>query len=76
MIQSMSRIAKCTDNGPMEGFLGIIKRELYYGKRFISRESLVMMIEEYIDYYNNKPLQRNLGVLTPIEKYKIYLQAA
>jgi transposase InsO family protein len=76
MIQSMSRVAKCIDNGPMEGFWGIIKRERYYGKRFNSRESVVKMIEEYIDYYNNKRLQRNLGVLTPIEKHESYLQAA
>ena len=34
------------------------------------------MLEEYIDYYNNKRLQRNLGILTPMEKYEIYLQAA
>ena len=33
------------------------------------------MIEDYIDYYNNKRLQRNLGVLTPMEKHKIYLQS-
>lgn len=76
MTQSMSRVAKCIDNGPMEGFWGIIKRERYYGKRFTSRDSVVEMIEEYIDYYNNKRLQRNLGVLTPIEKNKTYLQAA
>jgi transposase InsO family protein len=76
MTHSMSRVAKCIDNGPMEGFWGIIKRERYYGKRFISRESIVKMIEEYIDYYNNKRLQRNLGVLTPKEKHELYLQAA
>ena len=76
MTQSMSRVAKCIDNGPMEGFWGILKRERYYGKRFKDRESLVMMIEDYIHYYNNKRLQRKLGVLTPIEKYETYLQAA
>ena len=76
MLQSMSRVAKCIDNGPMEGFWGIIKRERYYGKRFTDRETLVRMIEEYICYYNNKRLQRNLGVLTPIEKHVSYLQAA
>lgn len=76
MIHSMSRVAKCIDNGPMEGFWGIIKRERYYGKRFTSRESVVEMIEKYINYYNNKRLQRNLGVLTPIEKHESYLQAA
>lgn len=76
MTQSMSRVAKCIDNGPMEGFWGIIKRERYYGKCFTDRESLVKMIENYIDYYNNKRLQRNLGILTPMEKHRIYLQAA
>lgn len=76
MTQSMSRVAKCIDNGPMEGFWGILKRERYYGKRFTNRESLVTMIEEYISYYNNKRLQRKLGVLTPMEKHERYLQAA
>ena len=76
MIQSMSRVAKCIDNGPMEGFWGIIKRERYYGKRFTSKEELETMITTYIDYYNNKRLQRNLGVLTPMEKHENYLQAA
>ena len=72
----MSRVAKCIDNGPMEGFWGIIKRERYYGKRFTSREAVVEMIEEYIKYYNNKRLQRKLGVLTPIEKHELYSRVA
>ena len=76
MKQSMSRVAHCIDNGPMEGFWGILKRERYYGKRFTDRCTLVKMIEDYIDYYNNKRLQRNLGILTPMEKHEIYLQAA
>lgn len=76
MKQSMSRVAHCIDNGPMEGFWGIIKRERYYGKRFTDRESLVRMISNYIEYYNNKRLQRNLGVLTPMEKYNSYFKAA
>ena len=76
MTQSMSRVAKCIDNGPMEGFWGILKRERYYGKRFTEREPLVKMIEDYIYYYNNKRLQRNLGILTPMEKHQQYLLAA
>lgn len=76
MTQSMSRVAKCIDNGPMEGFWGILKRERYYGKRFKDKDSLVLMIEEYIEYYNNRRLQRNLGVLTPIEKHNNYLMVA
>ena len=76
MIQSMSRVGKCIDNGPMEGFWGILKRERYYKRKFNSRESLVQMITEYIDYYNNKRYQRRLGVLTPMEKHTQYLMAA
>ena len=76
MVQSMSRVAKCIDNGPMEGFWGILKRERYYGKRFESREELVEMIVNYIYYYNNERYQRRLGVLTPIEKHESYLLAA
>ena len=76
MTQSMSRVAKCIDNGPMEGFWGIIKRERYYGKRFTSRTALVGMIESYMEYYNNRRLQRNLGVLTPMEKHEQYILAA
>ena len=71
----MSRVAKCIDNGPMEGFWGILKRERYYGRKFTSREALVQMIRTYMDYYNNERLQRNLGILTPMEKHQIYYAA-
>ena len=67
MVQSMSRVAHCTDNGVMEGFWGILKREMYYGKKFESREELEKAITEYIDYYTNDRPQRGLGVLTPME---------
>jgi len=32
--QSMSRVARCIDNGPMEGFWGLMKRAMYYGKKY------------------------------------------
>ena len=75
MTQSMSRVAKCIDNGPMEGFWGILKRERYYGRRFTSKQELVQMIINYISYYNNRRVQRNLGVLTPFEKHNLFLAA-
>ena len=73
MTQSMSRVAHCIDNGPMEGFWGILKRERYYGRRFTSKQELIHMIENYIHYYNTRRVQRNLGVLTPMEKHERYL---
>ena len=75
MTQSMSRVAHCIDNGPMEGVWGILKRERYYGRRFTSKQELMQMIENYIRYYNTRRVQRNLGVLTPMEKYQLCLTA-
>lgn len=75
MTQSMSRVAHCIDNGPMEGFWGILKRERYYGKRFTGKKELIQMIENYIRYYNTRRVQRNLGVLTPMEKHELSLAA-
>ena len=71
----MSRVAYCIDNGPMEGFWGVLKRERYYGKRFTSKKELIQMIENYIRYYNTRRVQRNLGVLTPMEKHDFSLAA-
>lgn len=76
MTQSMSRVARCIDNGPMEGFWGIMKREMYYGKKYNTKEELIEAIERYIDYYTNKRVQRNLCVLTPQEYYEKQLLMA
>ena len=76
MKQSMSRVAHCIDNGPMEGFWGILKRETYYGKRFSSRQDLVNAIESYIMYYNTERIQRNLHLMTPAEYHENYYMAA
>ena len=72
MIQSMSRVAHCIDNGPMEGFWGILKSEMYYLHKFNDYESLKKSIEEYIEYYNNRRYQKRLKCMTPIE-YRNYL---
>lgn len=74
MTQSMSRVGRCIDNGPMEGFWGLMKREMYYGKKYKTKEELVKAIEQYLDYYANKRVQRNLGILTPMEYHTMKLQ--
>lgn len=70
MVQSMSRVAHCTDNSLMEGFWGILKREMYYDRKFYTKEELIQAITEYMDYYSNNRPQRGLGVLTPAEYYE------
>ena len=74
MTQSMSRVARCIDNGPMEGFWGLMKRDMYYGKKYKTKEELMLAIEKYIDYYTNKRVQRNLEVLTPLEFHEQKLE--
>ena len=59
MIQSMSRVGKCIDNGPMEGFWGILKSEMFYGIYFDDEQALKNKIEEYIFNYINWRLQKN-----------------
>ena len=76
MKQSMSRVAHCIDNAPMEGFWGILKREMYYGKRFNSKVDLMSTIESYIKYYNTERIQRNLHLMTPVEYHENYYAAA
>lgn len=67
MIQSMSRVGRCLDNAPMEGWWGILKSEMYYLKKFTSRESLVSAIEDYIHFYNTRRYQKRLNCMTPCE---------
>lgn len=67
MTQSMSRVGKCIDNGPMEGFFGTLKTEMFYGKKFNTLEELKKKIIEYIEFYNEKRFQKRLKCMTPIE---------
>lgn len=60
----------------MEGLWGILKREMYYGHRYKSRDELVQGIKGYIDYYNNQRLQRKLNVMSPMAFHELGLKAA
>jgi putative transposase len=65
--QSMSRVSRCIDNGPMEGFWGIIKSEMFYLQKFHTYQELKYAIDDYMEFYNNRRLQKKLKGLTPIE---------
>jgi len=75
MIQSMSRVGRCIDNGPMEAFWGIIKSEMYHLQRFNGYDELKTAIENYIVFYNNSRYQEKLGGLAPLEFREIFLAA-
>lgn len=64
----MSRVGRCIDNGPMEGFWGKLKAERYnLKKHYESYEELVADISDYIRFYNEERPQRKFSGLTPLE---------
>ena len=75
MKQSMSRVGRCIDNGPMEGFWGILKCEMYYLNHFDTYEELAAAIEQFIHYYNHRRRQHKLNCLPPAT-YRSLLEAA
>ena len=72
MRQSMSRVGRCIDNGPMEGYWGILKSEMYYLRKFTDREELIKAIENYIHFYNTKRYQFKLNCMTPMDLHAAF----
>lgn len=67
LTQSMSRVGKCIDNGPMEGFWGTLKCEKYYLHKYQTFDALKSDIDNYIYFYNHVRLQAKLNGLSPME---------
>lgn len=62
--------------GSMEGFWGLIKREMHYTRKYQMKDELIKSIHSYMDYYTNGRVQRRLGMLTPIEYHEQMLLTA
>lgn len=75
MVQSMSRVGRCIDNGPMEGFWGILKCEMYYRGNFKDYDNLVAAIDSYIHFYNYERRQKKLNKMSPMT-YRQLLETA
>lgn len=58
--QSMSRKGNCLDNSLAENFFVLLKSELFYMKEYKTIDELEKDIIEYIDYYNNKRIKRQI----------------
>ncbi|MBN2981582.1 IS3 family transposase [Cohnella algarum] len=70
LTQSMSRVGRCIDNGPMESFRGALKCEKYYLHTYRTFGELKRDIDDYIHFYNNERLQEKLNGLRPMEYRK------
>ncbi len=65
IIQSMSRVGRCIDNGPMENFWGIIKEEMYRLNTYNTFEELEKDIKAYIRFYNTNRVTLKMGLKIP-----------
>jgi putative transposase len=66
--QSMSRRGNCWDNAPQESFFGHMKDEIIFSGCF-SFNDVKLIIDDWIDYYNNNRYQWKLARLSPNEYY-------
>lgn len=64
---SMSRRGNCWDNAPIESFFSHLKSESIYLSKVSDIETTKKLIEEYITFYNNTRIQKNLNGLSPVE---------
>ena len=67
MEQSMSRVGHCIDNGPTEGFWGIIKSEMYQMYDITDEKTLRYAINDYIRFYSEERPQDRYHCKTPLE---------
>lgn len=67
MKQSMSRVGHCTDNGPTEGFWGIIKSEMYQMYEITDEASLRHAVKDYLRFYSEERPQDRYHCKTPLE---------
>ncbi len=67
MKQSMSRVGHCIDNGPTEGFWGIVKTEMYQMYDITDETSLRYAIKDYLRFYSEVRPQDRYHCKTPLE---------
>ncbi len=68
IVVSMSRRGNCWDNACVESFVGTLKRELIYHRRYRTREEATQDIFEYIEvFYNRLRRHSTLGYRSPAE---------
>jgi transposase InsO family protein len=72
---SMSRVAQCWDNAPVESFFASLKRELVHHEKYTSRADAMVSIFDYIEaFYNRVRRHSSLGYVSPEEFEKSYNQ--
>src|SRR5699024_3092526 len=69
-IQSMSRKGNCLDNAPIESFFNLLKRERLNRCKIQDLEELIMITEDYVQWFNNERISLKTKGLSPVEYRK------
>lgn len=69
--QSMSRKGNCWDNAPQESFFGHMKDEIEIAS-CTEFSQIKVVIDDWMDYYNNERYQWELAKLSPVEYYHYF----
>ena len=72
----MSRVGRCIDNGPTEGFWGIIKAEMDQMYEIRDESSLRYAVKDYLRFYSEERPQDRYHCKTPAEVRQEALAAA
>jgi putative transposase len=65
---SMSGVAQCWDNAPVESFFASLKKELVHHERYTTRQEAKASIFEYVEaFYNRVRRHSSLGFVSPME---------
>ena len=75
IFQSMSRKATCLDNAAMESFFHIMKVEVM-DEHFDTKEQLIQVMTEWIDFYNYRRIKTKLGGKSPVKYREFTAQKA
>jgi transposase InsO family protein len=66
IVCSMSEVAQCWDNAPVESFFASLKKELVHHEKYTTRQEAKASIFDYIEaFYNRVRRHSSLGFLSP-----------
>ena len=69
LTRSMSKKGCSPDNSACEGFFGLLKNEMFYGRSWkdVTIEKFITILDEYIHWYSEKRIKVSLGGMSPLQ---------
>lgn len=67
---SVSFRGSCVDNAPIESWFSALKTESIYLYDKLSEDEMIVLVDQYVKYYNEERLQEKIKELAPIDYRK------